>query len=92
MNSDHAGLGRALRAGDYVILSTGAIGRVRESYPPGYSGSVSIEIDGQIMSELAGTLVLHEDRSAGNREASDVVQPASDRDSHVREPDKRMRD
>ena len=92
MNSDNVGLRHALRAGDYVILSTGAIGRVREPYPPGYSGPVTIDIDGQIMSELAGTLVLHEDRSAVDRDRADVSQPASDHDSHVREPDKRMRD
>jgi len=46
MTDNSAGLPRALTAGDYVILSTGAIATVRGDYPVGYSGDVAIMLDG----------------------------------------------
>ena len=58
MTSNERGLPRALNAGDYIILSTGAIATATEAYPAGYEGPVSMALDGQPMSELAETLTL----------------------------------
>ncbi len=94
MDSNEHGLKRELARGDYVILSTGAIGRARQAYPAGYDGIVEIEIDDQSMSERAGTLVLPDGdaRERPQAIAGDVFEHHSQDEAHTREPDKRMRD
>ncbi|MBV9718826.1 MAG: hypothetical protein JOZ77_05880 [Candidatus Eremiobacteraeota bacterium] len=51
---------RALREGDRVILSTGAVATVRRSYPAGYSGPVDILLDGVEESDRSDALTLLE--------------------------------
>ncbi|MFN2448717.1 MAG: hypothetical protein ABR508_02835 [Candidatus Baltobacteraceae bacterium] len=87
------GLSRALSAGDYVILSTGAIARVSTAYPQGYHGPVEMTLDGQPMSELAATLVLPDnDQAAARQGDGGVAGGSSAHASHVREPHLRMED
>ena len=95
MASNEVGLSRTLSEGDYIILSTGAIGTVIGTYPAGYSGPVSLSIDGEPMSELAETLTLtNPDVHLRTQETSAAVFEHSDNSSGtgVRESGRRMED
>jgi hypothetical protein len=58
MNEDTPGLSRSLADGDSVILSSGATATVRSAYPVGYAGDVDLLLDGEEVSDLAGSLTL----------------------------------
>ncbi|MDQ2866789.1 MAG: hypothetical protein M3R51_11255 [Candidatus Eremiobacteraeota bacterium] len=94
MEFQDRGLTRSLRPGDCVILSTGATGVVRESYPQGYVGEVSIDLDGSQMTELSKTLVIPDSTPDSTADAAGgfVGESAADHSSGAKERDRRMRD
>ncbi|MEO6913556.1 MAG: hypothetical protein ABI182_05990 [Candidatus Baltobacteraceae bacterium] len=93
MHSNEDGLSRPVRRGDYLILATGAMGTAQEAYPAGYTGLVSLTIDGQLMTELAASLTLPEMKVHSGGDDSEVFEQShSASDSAIREPGHRMQD
>jgi hypothetical protein len=89
--NDDLGLPRALDEGDYVILSTGAVARARAAYPPGYVGTLELELDGQPMKEQAERITLPQ-TIHGATSAEPVQSTLETHEHHAKEHDHRMKD
>lgn len=95
MDENAKGLPAAVRAGDEVILSTGAVARATGDYEAGYSGLVALALDGQEMSERAESITLHASGApnTGSQDSpSPEASPAGEENDGIRESSKRMRD
>lgn len=59
---DNGGLPRDLQDGEAVTMSSGATATVRGSYRAGYSGVVTVVLDGQEEKERASGLTVPDER------------------------------
>lgn len=58
MSNESDGLSRDVKAGETVILATGANATLRRAYPKGYAGDVEIVLDGNPEVERVDGLTL----------------------------------
>lgn len=90
---DTVGLKRALKAGDEVILSTGATATVRGSYPQGYTGEVAILLnDAEEMERVSGLTLPDEAPIEVAPELGDTTAAQQADSGKARAPSRRMED
>ncbi len=91
MMEESNALKRDLKAGEAVILSTGATATARRSYRAGYTGDVEILLDGHEEKERASGLVLPDEAFPAPGDDVDEAS-ASDDIGHNRAPSRKMED
>jgi len=93
MNEDTFGLSRALAKGDSVIMSSGATAIALAAYPPNYTGTVRLLLDGEEVADEAESLVLPDTDDAQEtlRESESQIVTAGD-GGEVRGRSVRMQD